>query len=527
MLRRAAVLAAAAAVTVAGTALAAPAVADPASVGTTTVVSATAPAPAVFYVSCKSGTAAGDGSSSRPWTSLAKVTSHGAFRPGERVLLKRGTTCKGSVTVHGSGTASAPIVLGAYGSGAKPTIAGGGTKSGTGAVQLVNVAYWSVQDLHITNTTGVWNTKVARAGLLFRSTNSVRQFGLVAQRLTVDKVDSNPGLPASNRRYGGIVAQTSSRGTGFGGMLIKSNAVNGVGRTGIGVFNTAYPRSSDHDVHITGNRLTWIRGDSIITSGVDVGRVDHNVSAHGSNISKCSVKQCGRMGGPTTANAAIWPTMSSLIRIDHNEVYGEHKAAGDGSGIDIDLGAHKITVEQNYLHDNERGGVMFCGARDTTVRFNVLQNNGESALWFTCGWQKDQRPTNITITNNDIVSRSTAPWVVRNIHPFAGKNIRFTNNLVFCKKGCTYSWPNKPIAASNTYVGKHSKTEPKGTGTRHASSGLLRAAGTGRTGFASLKGYRVKKASIVGTGVALSGSIADIFDKPVNTKKPGRGASGS
>lgn len=513
-LRRAAIALAAAVVAVAGMVVA-PSGADAAPrVGTD------------HFVACRAGAAAGSGTAAKPWTSLSRVTAHGRFSPGDRILLQRGTTCRSRVAPTGSGTAAAPIVLGAYGTGARPTIAAGGSKNGTGAVQLTNVAYWTVQDLRITNTTGRWNPSTYRAGVLFRSTTATRQLGLVAQRLLVEQVDSNPGGTGDTRAYGGIVAQTTPSGAGFGGMLVRGNTLLGVGRSGIAVFNRAYPRSSDRNVRITGNTVRRARGDSIVVSGVDVGRIDHNVSTDGSNIAGCSVQQCGRMGGPSTANAGIWPTMSSRIRIDHNEVSGEHKAAGDGSGIDVDLGATDVVVEQNYLHDNERGGVMFCGAHDTTVRFNVLEHNGESALWFTCGWQKDQRPRNITITNNDIVVPSSARWVVRNVHPHPGRNIRFTNNLVFCTGTCTYTWPNRPFAASNTYVGTRSRTEPVGTGTRHTSP-RLRAAGTGRAGFGSLQGYRLQKAASAGRGVALRGPITDLFGRPVHVQRPVRGASGS
>jgi len=491
-------------------------------------VAAAAPAAAdgtVFHVSCRSGAATGTGSIAKPFASLARVAAHGAFAPGDRILLERGTTCRGRLVPRGSGTAAAPIVLGAYGRGARPVIAAGGTRNGTGAVQLVDVSYWTVQDLRVTNTTGRWDTGVYRAGVLLRSTTRVRRLGIVVQRLLVDHVDSNPGGRGDTRAYGGIVAQTTAKGVGFGGMVIRGNTVNGVGRSGIAVFNRAFPVSTDRDLRITSNSVRRARGDSIVISGVDGGRIDHNTSAHGSNISRCRPAQCGRMGGPSTANAGIWPTLSSGIRIDHNEVYGEHRAAGDGSGIDVDLGTNGIVVEHNFLHDNERGGIMFCGAHGTTVRFNVLEDNGVNAIWFTCGWQPDQRPRDITITNNDIVSRSSADWLVRNVHPFAGRDIRFTNNLVLCSGRCAYSWPSRPYAASNTYVGTRSSTEPKGPGTRHNSPGL-RAPGSGGIGFASLSGYRLARPASAGRGVPIAGPATDLFGRAVDVRRPVRGASG-
>ncbi|MGN6445488.1 right-handed parallel beta-helix repeat-containing protein [Amnibacterium sp.] len=483
-----------------------------------------APTGTDFHVACKKGARAGTGTTAHPWNSLRQIEQHGRFAPGDRILLRRGTTCAGTLDLTGSGILGDPITLGAEGRGSAPTIAGGGSKSGTAAVRLTNVSYWTVQDLRLTNTDGRWNTGTYRAGLLIRSTSKTRQYGIIARHLLIEHVDSNPGGRGDKRAYGGIAVQTTAGGSGFDGTLIQGNRVLGVGRSGIAVFNRAYPRSSDRDLRITGNTVRWARGDSIVVSGADGARIDHNVSAYGSNIAHCSVRQCGRMGGPSTANAAIWPTMSSLVRIDHNEVYGEHRSAGDGSGIDVDLGAHQVTVEQNYLHDNENGGVMFCGAQNTTVRFNILQNNGVNSIWFTCGWQKNQRPLNITITNNDIVQKASARWVVRNVHPFAGRNIRFSNNVVFCAGTCAYSWPNKPVAASNTYVGTRSRTEPKGSGTSHTRPGL-RNPGSGRTGWSSLSGYRFKHGAHPAHGVGIPGAVSDVFGSAVNAKRPPRGAT--
>lgn len=60
-----------------------------------------------------------------PWRSLDKLNSlFSSLQPGDSVLFKRGDTFFGSVKVRKSGTSSAPIVLGAYGTGSKPVITG-------------------------------------------------------------------------------------------------------------------------------------------------------------------------------------------------------------------------------------------------------------------------------------------------------------------------------------------------------------------------------------------------------------------
>ena len=64
-------------------------------------------APTDYYVDC-SATAAGNGTSSAPWNIVTALNSP-TFGPGERILLRAGTTCTGQVAPKGSGAAGSPI----------------------------------------------------------------------------------------------------------------------------------------------------------------------------------------------------------------------------------------------------------------------------------------------------------------------------------------------------------------------------------------------------------------------------------
>ncbi|SHF04370.1 Por secretion system C-terminal sorting domain-containing protein [Cnuella takakiae] len=60
-----------------------------------------------------------------PWRSINKLNAvFSNLRPGDSVLFKRGDTFYGTINVDRSGTFSDPIVIGAYGTGEKPVIAG-------------------------------------------------------------------------------------------------------------------------------------------------------------------------------------------------------------------------------------------------------------------------------------------------------------------------------------------------------------------------------------------------------------------
>src|SRR5579862_9798232 len=91
--------------------------------GSSSSTSPPPPAPHAYYVNC-STSAAGDGTQSSPWNSLAPIAAK-TFQAGDQILFQRGTSCSGMLAPQGSGTSVAPIVIDAYGSGALPVINSG------------------------------------------------------------------------------------------------------------------------------------------------------------------------------------------------------------------------------------------------------------------------------------------------------------------------------------------------------------------------------------------------------------------
>jgi hypothetical protein len=88
-----------------------------------------------YYFSAVSGddsrTSTQAQNSSTPWKTLKKLNSFfTSLQPGDFVLLKRGETFYGTITITKSGTSGSPIVIGAYGSGNRPIITSLVTLSG-------------------------------------------------------------------------------------------------------------------------------------------------------------------------------------------------------------------------------------------------------------------------------------------------------------------------------------------------------------------------------------------------------------
>lgn len=478
--------------------------------------------PAKHYVNCAAKTS-GDGlTEATAWNTLAAVHAHGGFSPDDQILLKRGTTCKGQLYPTGSGIKDHPIVISSYGTGAKPTVAGGGTYNNTGAVQIINQQYWIVQNLHVTNKTTSANPKTYRTGILLQNDNGGRLRGIIVRNNAVDSVRSNPGN-GNTRMYGGISALTFGKvKSGFDGLQIISNTVKDVSRTGIITSNTQYPKSWDTGVRISGNHLRSIRGDGIVMIGAKSSRIDTNVVVGAGDLGSCS--HCGRMGGPSTASAGIWPSNTSKVRIDHNEVSKTHNTGGDGEGFDIDRGSVDTVIEYNYAHDNQGGGVLLTGAKSSTIRFNILENNGQGALTF---YGKAPSSKTSFYNNTVYVSKSANAKIVRTFGAIKGSKVSFKNNLIYSYGPGIYQWPTKSVTtSSNTLVGNHGVGRPRDAKTSYVNPGLKKP-GSGGDGWASLKGYKPKHPSSFKRGIPAPKSITtDFFGKKISYKKPPRGAAG-
>lgn len=96
-----------------------------------------------FHVDCDNGT--NDANGRRPWTAWRTLERANAaqLRPGDSLLLLRGCRWLGPLNVSWSGTAEAPITIGAYGEGPLPIV------EDSFQDILVTGSWFVIQDVHV------------------------------------------------------------------------------------------------------------------------------------------------------------------------------------------------------------------------------------------------------------------------------------------------------------------------------------------------------------------------------------------
>ncbi len=110
-----------------------------------------------------------------PWRTLAKLNAvFSSINPGDTIFFKRGDVFEGSLNILSSGNSNSPIVLAAYGSGAKPVISG-----------FTAVAGWSPTGLNI------WEAQVSSAA----------QVNILLLNNTPQAIGRYPNASAANGGY--------------------------------------------------------------------------------------------------------------------------------------------------------------------------------------------------------------------------------------------------------------------------------------------------------------------------------------
>jgi hypothetical protein len=320
-----------------------------------------------YYVDC-SAAYNGTGTESSPWNTLAPVSAT-TFKPGDRILFNRGTTCSGILEPLGSGTTRAPIVIDAYGTGPQPIIDGG---MNTAAVQLIGQQGWEINNLEVVGGdyygVNIGGTAPNTAYTHFRLTN----LNIHGAHHTAVGNDSgevfitigNAGETINDIVIDGVTAHDSPV---YNGIFIDAGVFPTATSPALLGNNITIQNSSVYNVSAIGMTLF------VVTNGLMQNNVVHNSG------------QCPPNPGCGGGTGGLMDLYCHTCVIQNNESYDiQDYSLWDGGDYDIDVWNMNNIVQYNYGHDSIGYCVSVFSAYNLAssgniIRYNVCSNNGRLA----------------------------------------------------------------------------------------------------------------------------------------------------
>jgi polysaccharidase protein len=324
-----------------------------------------------YYVDSRIGSDGNNGSAATPWASIEAVNNAG-LQAGDTVLFARDATFSGTLSLHASGAAGAPITFGAYGTGADPVITGGSNGVAGNGQDFI-----TVRDLHITNTSG--------AGIISFDSND-----WTIDNVHVDHAGS-AWVPGNNdfsafqfRGVSNLTIENSSYDhiTGDGVFLWNANGVKILHND----FETPRGDTADnihsyqmHNYEVRGNTLSFAdstnsgKGNMVVQESSDGVIADNTfimTNAHygiGGTIQNGIIENnhfIGRKEGDWSAALNITETLGSPSDVSGTAINNNFF---DGSGIGIYTwdGNDAGTAHRNNF---QVAGNVFKDIRDDSVR---------------------------------------------------------------------------------------------------------------------------------------------------------------
>ena len=375
-----------------------------------------------YYVNAVNGNDANRGTTPEQAFKTLYAVNKLDLAPGDTVLLARGSVFENQfLHLTARGTADAPIVVGAYGTGARPVIAANGTGLWyqnygqeldnpnhvwhayvSSAVLLYDCEYIRLQDLEITNDPGLLRgerynqaDKMNRTGVAVVAQEQGTLHDIAMNGLYVHHIKGN--VYDKHLANGGIycVCHKPTRADApvarYDGLRITDCKVECCSRWGIAAgYTYAHSRFAGlyladeivrtyghENVYIAGCFVKDIGGDGITPMYCYKPLVERNVAENNAaEINDQVYTEEGARLGKTAA--AMWPWKCKDALFQYNEAY--HTCYNqDGQAWDADSGDGTI-YQYNYSHNNGGGCVMFCLGEsvNNTFRYNIsfLDGNG-------------------------------------------------------------------------------------------------------------------------------------------------------
>lgn len=322
-----------------------------------------------YYVDAENGNDNADGRSQQSaWRTLERMRK-ATFSPGDSLLLKRGSTFNEVFELSAEGTAAKPIVIDAYGTGAKPKV--NAPDGSMYAVLLKNSSYVALQNIEVVNTGR--ECMAGRTGVKVVCADYGIARGVRLNSLYIH--DVNGSLIKQEGGGSGILIENSGKKTAsaFDGLIIENCVIRRCQRNGM-IWSAYWWRGDwfpNRNVIVRRNLIEEVPGDGIVPIGCEGAVIEYNL-----------MRRCPGTLPHSEAAAGIWPWSCDNTVIRFNEV-SDHKAPWDAQGFDCDYNCRNTRIAYNYSHDNDGGMVLICssgtdrgvGNVGSTVEYNVSIND--------------------------------------------------------------------------------------------------------------------------------------------------------
>lgn len=400
-----------------------------------------------YYVSSAGNDSNAGTSTGSPWLTLTKAST-ATLSSDDTLSLNRGDTFSGTLNYSAQvGASGHPIVIGAYGSGAKPIISCGNQR----AVYLQNCSYVTVQDINAVGVGVVPSTGLMADGSTFwlyaYDIESTLSVGTLAG-IRILRCQST-GV------FGGTFVHCDAATTpvGFNGVEIGGTASDPYlcyEALGMGIYiygseaasssGSPYFLAKGRDQH----RNVWVHdfivhnvygvpsasyttnnftGSPVVVSNATTGLVESGLTYTSGH------KNDDARGGPV----GIMTIETDGVIIQTSEVYDQRSSAVDGTGIDMDGGSLNGIVQRCYVHDNHASPFAcgtFTGSNSCDSNkwlFNICENNGGTSTIHTFN-----NATNIVVAQNTFYHVPSGDYAVLNSY---GETWTYLNNIALTTGG--------------------------------------------------------------------------------------------
>jgi len=292
-----------------------------------------------YFIDAEKGDDGAAGTSpGKAWKSAERANA-APLKPGDAILLKRGTRLDGGLAPKGRGTEEAWITLGAYGEGDRPVVRG----IARPGLALTDQSFWAVRDIAFCSDPEYGQSAVA----ITASDKAPRPRGIrLTNCLAYDsgkhgiEVGGQPGVD-------GVVVENCLAFYNPGdGICIWGSTARGSSRNAVVRNCTTYTNA--------GMAGIWMSGTE---NGLIEGCVAYN-----------------------NACVNIWAWNAVNITMRRCEVF-RGRPQRDAAGFDIDWGSQACTLEYCYSHHNEGDEYLLMGSGDLAYLDHTMQSNYNIMRW--------------------------------------------------------------------------------------------------------------------------------------------------